>query len=203
MKILLAGVFALAATAASPAIADHQQHGGAAHHASAAGGGGNHHMSPAGGRTMHIGAMHQTHASRMSGRSHYLTHRSVTTRTRFGSHRVSVTTHRRFTSRNGVRHVTITRRTARFASLRRAFRAPHRFRIGIYRRPYGWYSHRWVIGEWLPRGWFVRDYWITDFGLYGLLAPPDGLIWVRVGPDAMLIDEETGEVIQVEYGLFY
>ena len=91
----------------------------------------------------------------------------------------------------------------RYRNLRRAVRATHRFHAGAYRRPAGWYSHHWTVGARLPRAWFARNYWITDFGIYGLIAPPDGLVWVRVGPDAMLIDPDTGEVIQVEYNLFW
>jgi Ni/Co efflux regulator RcnB len=87
--------------------------------------------------------------------------------------------------------------------MRRAVHARHRFHVGVYRRPHGWYSHHWAIGNRLPRGWFARDYWITDWALYGLWAPIDGLVWVRVGPDAMLIDPDTGEVVGVEYGVFW
>ena len=31
-----------------------------------------------------------------------------------------------------------------------------------------------------------------------LYAPPDGYVWVRYGPDAVLIDEDTGEIVQGE-----
>lgn len=91
----------------------------------------------------------------------------------------------------------------RFASLRRAYRANHRFHIGVYHWPHGWYHRHWIVGAFVPRAWFARDYWITDFGLYGLIAPVDGLVWVRVGPDALLIDPGTGEVVQVVYGIFW
>ena len=36
-----------------------------------------------------------------------------------------------------------------------------------------------------------------------LIAPPYGAIWVRVGDDALLIDQYTGEIIEVDYGVFY
>ena len=49
----------------------------------------------------------------------------------------------------------------------------------------------------------MRDYWISDFALYGLMEPWPGYEWIRVGDDALLVDIETGEVIRVEYGLFY
>jgi Ni/Co efflux regulator RcnB len=103
--------------------------------------------------------------------------------------------------RHDVRHAVADHR--KYANLRRAVRATHRFHIGVYRRPHGWYHRHWTVDAYLPRPWFVRDYWITDFGLYGLIAPPDGLVWVRVGPDAVLIDPGTGEVVQVVYGIFW
>jgi Ni/Co efflux regulator RcnB len=82
--------------------------------------------------------------------------------------------------------------------------APRKFHFArAYVRPPGWYAHRWVYGERLPRNFFVSDFWITDFGVYGLMAPWDGYEWVRYGDDALLIDVETGEVIRVEYDIFY
>ena len=40
-------------------------------------------------------------------------------------------------------------------------------------------------------------------GVYGLPAPPYGAVWVRVGNDALLVDEDSDEVITVEYSVFY
>lgn len=82
--------------------------------------------------------------------------------------------------------------------------APRRFHAArIYVRPPGWYPHRWTYGERLPRIFFASDYFILDFAAYGLLSPWDGYEWVRYGDDALLIDVETGEVIRVEYDVFY
>jgi Ni/Co efflux regulator RcnB len=50
---------------------------------------------------------------------------------------------------------------------------------------------------------FATDYWINNWTYFGLGAPPPGCVWVRYGNDALLIDEDTGEVIQVVYGVFY
>ena len=47
------------------------------------------------------------------------------------------------------------------------------------------------------------NYWLKDYVDYGLPPPPYGAVWVRVGGDALLIDQYTGEVIAVEYGVFY
>jgi Ni/Co efflux regulator RcnB len=94
-------------------------------------------------------------------------------------------------------------RAANFDSFHRNFTAPHRYRAPHYRRPEGWYAHRWTYGERLPPAFFIRDYWLSDYFDFGLVAPPYGATWVRYGSDALLIDEETGEVIQVAYGVFY
>jgi len=135
-----------------------------------------------------MGDRHRSHDSvTIRERGH-----GVAVREHFGRHGTSVTVRDR---RGAAGH--------RWNNFRRAYRAPHRFRIGVYRRPAGWYSHRWYVGAYLPRGWFVRDYWIGDWGMYGLIDPPDDLVWVRVGPDAMLIDPDSGEVVRVVYGIFW
>jgi Ni/Co efflux regulator RcnB len=88
--------------------------------------------------------------------------------------------------------------------VRANIRAPHRFRAPrAYVRPVGWYPHRWVYGERLPRAFFAPNYFILDFAAFGLFAPWSGYEWVRYGNDALLIDIETGEVIRVEYDIFY
>jgi Ni/Co efflux regulator RcnB len=93
--------------------------------------------------------------------------------------------------------------TPRVAALRRNVHAAHRFHAGIYRAPPGYHYRRWGYGQFLPAVYWGRDFWIGDFLAYGLFAPPDGFVWVRYGPDALLIDEYTGEIIQVDYGVFY
>ena len=90
-----------------------------------------------------------------------------------------------------------------FDSLRRVFNAPHHYHQGGYNRPHGWYAHRWSYGEFLPALFFGRNYWISDYSDFDLSDPPPGTTWVRYGDDALLIDEYTGEVIQVVYGIFY
>ena len=90
-----------------------------------------------------------------------------------------------------------------FNSMRRVITATQRFHFGSYVRPSGWYAHRWTFGEFLPAFFFARNYWILDWGNFYLDAPPPGTVWVRVGDDALLIDEYSGEVIEVVYGVFY
>ena len=90
-----------------------------------------------------------------------------------------------------------------FRNFHQNFNAARRFQAPIYRRPPGFYSHRWGWGEFLPPVFWARDYWLIDFGRYSLPPPPFGAIWVRVGDDALLIDQGSGEIIEVEYGIFY
>jgi Ni/Co efflux regulator RcnB len=90
-----------------------------------------------------------------------------------------------------------------FRDFHRSFNASRRFQAPYYRRPTGWYDHRWSFGEFLPTAFWARDYWLDDFAAYGLPPPPYGAVWVRVGNDALLVDEDSGEVITVEYSVFY
>jgi Ni/Co efflux regulator RcnB len=87
----------------------------------------------------------------------------------------------------------------------RSFNAPRRFhfRGGVYHRPPGFRYRRWSFGDFLPSLYWGSSYWINDFYYYDLMPPPAGTVWVRYGDDAVLIDRFTGEVIQVEYGIFF
>ncbi len=80
--------------------------------------------------------------------------------------------------------------------------AAHRYHWRPYIRPHGWFYRRWVFGQVMPRIFWVRNYWITDFWMFGLTIPPYGCEWVRYGDDAILIDVNTGEILQVVYGIF-
>ena len=90
-----------------------------------------------------------------------------------------------------------------FVDFHQNFNAPRRFHVGFYHRPQGWYSHHWVFGEYLPALFWARDYWLMDYMDYALPPPPPYAVWVRYGDDALLIDQDSGEIITVEYGVFY
>jgi len=90
-----------------------------------------------------------------------------------------------------------------FDIYRHTLRAPHRYHYGSYRRPFGWYYRNWGLGDILPALFFGQQYWLSDYYDFGLEAPPPGTVWVRYGDDALLIDRDTGEVIQVVHGVFY
>jgi Ni/Co efflux regulator RcnB len=95
------------------------------------------------------------------------------------------------------------RRVVDMSRYNRNFNAPRRYNVGIYAQPYGYSYRRYSYGQRLPGGYFVQRFWLLDFLNFGLFAPPPGYIWVRYGPDALLIDEETGEIVQVRYNMFY
>ena len=82
------------------------------------------------------------------------------------------------------------------------FRAAQPYHIGPYHAPRGYAYRRWAYGDILPSLFWGRDYWVLDYWLFGLDVPPYGYEWVRYGPDALLIDLRSGEVIQVVYGRF-
>ncbi len=85
----------------------------------------------------------------------------------------------------------------------RNFRAQQRYRWTTYNRPRGWYAQNWTFGMVLPRLFWSQNYWINGYDAYGLDDPPYGYVWVRNGSDAMLVNVETGYILQVVYGLFY
>lgn len=83
------------------------------------------------------------------------------------------------------------------------YQAERRYRWNQYQRPRGWYERRWVFGEYMPAFFWARNYWIGDYWMFGLAIPPYGCEWVRYGNDALLIDTDSGEILQVVYGIFY
>ena len=86
---------------------------------------------------------------------------------------------------------------------RTEMKAPKSFHVTTtYRAPSGYSYRQWHHGERLPASYYAHDYWLTDFIAYGRFAPPEGLVWVRYGNDALLIDEDTGEIVQVRYDVF-
>ena len=50
---------------------------------------------------------------------------------------------------------------------------------------------------------FNRDYWYADWATLGLAPPEPGFQWVRYGPDLLLVNVTTGQVVDVAYDVFY
>ncbi|HTW34294.1 MAG TPA: RcnB family protein [Rhizomicrobium sp.] len=85
----------------------------------------------------------------------------------------------------------------------RNWNAPRRYNYGAYVRPPGWHYRRWTYGQILPAIFWAQNYWISSWATFGLMAPPYGYQWVRYGNDAILIDTSRGQILQVQYGVFY
>ena len=88
------------------------------------------------------------------------------------------------------------------AAYQHNFQAARAYKVGPYQRPSGWVNRRWGFGDRLPRAYWGPQYLLADYWLFGLEVPPVDYEWVRVGSDALLISTSTGEVLQVEYGVF-
>ena len=84
-----------------------------------------------------------------------------------------------------------------------SYHSHERFHVRPWRPPPRFLGHRWGYGEILPPVWFGPEYLIADWWDYDLPAPPPGYDWVRVGDDAVLVDEYTGRIVQVIRGLFW
>jgi Ni/Co efflux regulator RcnB len=82
------------------------------------------------------------------------------------------------------------------------FQAARVYHIGPYHRPPGWVAHRWAYGQILPRAYWGPQFFIGDYWLFGLEVPPVGFEWVRDDDDALMVNIQTGEILQVEYGVF-
>ncbi len=128
---------------------------------------------------------------------------TTTTRARTGDANThSTTTARSFSTGASMRGNT-TGQHAGINSLRHNLQASHQYHNGNYNAPQGYQSRHWSYGERLPRLYFASNYWIGDYLMFGLFAPPTDLIWVRVGDDALLIDRYSGDIVQVDYNVFY
>jgi Ni/Co efflux regulator RcnB len=82
------------------------------------------------------------------------------------------------------------------------YKAARSYKIGPYHRPPGWTSHHWGYGDILPRAYWTSSYLLADYWLFSLEVPPAGYEWVRDGDDALLVNTDTGEILQVESGVF-
>lgn len=82
------------------------------------------------------------------------------------------------------------------------FQAARSFKVGPYHRPHGWAAHHWGFGQILPRAYWAPEYILSDYWLFALEVPPAGYEWVRDDTDALLVSTDTGEILQVEYGVF-
>jgi hypothetical protein len=78
-----------------------------------------------------------------------------------------------------------------------------RVHLAPFAYPPGYAYQRWAVGGVLPPLFLVPSYYYTDWASLGLDAPPPGTQWVRYGPDLLLVDVNTGQVVDVIYDAFY
>jgi Ni/Co efflux regulator RcnB len=83
------------------------------------------------------------------------------------------------------------------------YRSPSRYHSRAWRPPAGYYARAWRFGELLPRTWYASPYQLYDWYDFGLLDPPPGYVWVRVGEDALLVDSFDGRIVQVIRDVFW
>jgi hypothetical protein len=79
----------------------------------------------------------------------------------------------------------------------------NRVHVAPFVYPNGWAYRRWAIGAALPALFLAPAYYYTDWAAFGLPPPDPGFQWVRYGPDLLLVNVSTGEVVDVIYGAFY
>lgn len=73
---------------------------------------------------------------------------------------------------------------------------------GPWAWPAGYGYHRFFIGGLLPAIFLSSAYFYADYAALGLPAPDPGFVWVRYGPDLVLVNQATGQIVNVAYGVF-
>jgi hypothetical protein len=81
------------------------------------------------------------------------------------------------------------------------FGAPHGVWAGGGSYHWG-FGYHWGYGQFYPRAWLVPAAFLVDYAAYDLAAPPFDCEWVQNGPNALLVNIDTGQVIQVVPGAF-
>lgn len=97
---------------------------------------------------------------------------------------------------------TTTKSSDGYAQYRRTETSTRHYDAGAYLAPQGYTYTRYRVGERAPAILLGDHYALEHYEAFGLGVPPIGLTWIRVGGDALLLDESTGEIVQAEYGLF-
>jgi hypothetical protein len=78
-----------------------------------------------------------------------------------------------------------------------------RLRGPAFHYPHGYSYRRWYAGQSLPLLFLAAPYFFNDYASVGVEAPPPGYVWVRYGPDLVLVNRSTGAIEQVLYGVYY
>jgi nickel/cobalt transporter regulator len=78
-----------------------------------------------------------------------------------------------------------------------------RVHLAPFLYPPGFGYRRWVIGGILPPVFLTSAYFYADYAALGVPPPEPGFQWVRYGPDLLLVNVATGEVVDTIYDAFY
>ena len=98
---------------------------------------------------------------------------------------------------------TTTERSDAYGTYRKTVTATHRYDAGAFMAPSGYTYTRYALGDHVPAVLLSsNNLMLSDYANFQLDPPPDGLEWIRVGDDALLVDRANGEVIQTDYNLF-
>jgi len=90
-----------------------------------------------------------------------------------------------------------------YARYRRTITTTRHYDDGAFMGPAGYTYSRYELGARLPAALLSDDNLVLGgYASYDLETPPNGLTWMRVGDDAMLVDRNTGEVVETDYDLF-
>ena len=89
-----------------------------------------------------------------------------------------------------------------YTQYRKTVTSTHHYNAGPYEAPQGFSYTRFTVGQRVPHELLIGNDELADYSQYRLVAPPEGLIWIRDGGDALLVDRQSGEVVQADYGLF-
>jgi len=79
----------------------------------------------------------------------------------------------------------------------------NRVHLAPFVYPGGWAYRQWAIGMALPALFLAPAYFYADWAALGLAPPQPGFQWVRYGPDLLLVDVNTGQVVDAVYGVVY
>jgi hypothetical protein len=77
------------------------------------------------------------------------------------------------------------------------------FRLGRYHDPYRYGYRRFSIGFSLFPSYYQSNYWLSDPWMYRLPPAYGPYRWVRYYDDALLVNIYTGQVVDVEYNIFW
>jgi Ni/Co efflux regulator RcnB len=82
-------------------------------------------------------------------------------------------------------------------------RAHPTFHAPAFHYPEGYAYRRWGRGDRLPLLFLAPEYVFLNYAALDLDPPPYGYEWVRYGPDLLLVQLGTGQVVEVVPGAIY